>query len=797
MQRAERGREKREHLIALRLGLLGSAVIFFELALVAWGQGRAFAYPLNGALSAGLWIIAVCCGLLSLVRSPPWRAAWLILAGAVLIGVYITISASPAAPPTTYQRTDNEMIGRYAVEALKRGYNPYSLIYTDLTRVFLDRGETLTPFLDGAFQNRVTYPALPTLTLWLADRLGTTGRTINLIAYCGLLLLLFVRAPAAWRPLVLFPLLLMHLFPSLAISGVQDVVWSALLVGVLAAWKRPGLRAILFGLACSYRQQPWLIAPFLAILIGYEHVGWRARIRAIGEFSGISAGLFIAINGPFALNDFQGWRLGVLEPTYAPFNDYSQGLSMLSALGVWPMPRAGYAVLQVTVYGLGLLLLLLHPNRLRRAIWLIPMLVFWVYYRALVNYWVFWLPPFLFVSVRETFRLHRPHVRSRWPVTTLCSAGAALVAAIALAWLLTQNAALSAEVIYPLRSGIGGAIVTQLQVRVTNTSSRAVRPRFAVQNQPGIQPLPWITQAGSELLPPGASDTYQITSGALSNRAIAVNSDAQIVITDGNLDPSVRASIRIETGSDNPDLIRNAAFQVWSDRADTPDQWALNTPAGATVRLSLAPINGRDALIIRTLRAATDGTTTEPVQLTQVVSYDVPFTVWGYLPSLPDDPTSAYGIAIDDGFQCFRLLFVSGPQFRPAAPCITVAVPIALRTWTPMTVNLPDLYRHYGKRSPPISVRQTARIPYLVRQVRLSLLAGAGREEQTWAFGEISQKQRSASSGQHIMDLIDEPAAYYQSIAYTNFALGNVDLGMRAYIRAIIEAALSWMKRGL
>jgi uncharacterized membrane protein len=39
---------------------------------------------------------------------------------------------------------------------------------------------------------------------------------------------------------------------------------------MVLVWQRPTLRAVLFGLACAYRQQPWLVAPFLLICIWNE-----------------------------------------------------------------------------------------------------------------------------------------------------------------------------------------------------------------------------------------------------------------------------------------------------------------------------------------------------------------------------------------------------------------------------------------------------------------------------------------------------------------------------------------------
>ena len=36
-----------------------------------------------------------------------------------------------------------------------------------------------------------------------------------------------------------------------------------------------------------------------------------------------------------------------------------------------------------------------HPKVVGNALWIFPAIVFWLYYRSLYSYWIYWIPPML------------------------------------------------------------------------------------------------------------------------------------------------------------------------------------------------------------------------------------------------------------------------------------------------------------------------------------------------------------------------------------------------------------------
>src|SRR5262249_25603163 len=157
--------------IALRIGLLAAGLVFFNVAASLWSTGQIVIYPINLGLSIVVWVAGAGTTVLAFVRPLDRRWSWLILASALTLTFQAAYLGYQNYNPYNTFRPDNEMIAKYAVEALKHGQDPYSWNFGDLTRVYWNAGTLLTPFLDGSDQNRVTYPALPTLLLWGFDAL--------------------------------------------------------------------------------------------------------------------------------------------------------------------------------------------------------------------------------------------------------------------------------------------------------------------------------------------------------------------------------------------------------------------------------------------------------------------------------------------------------------------------------------------------------------------------------------------------------------------------------------------------
>jgi uncharacterized membrane protein len=376
-------------------------VVLFATAYNLWIYGKASLYPVSLVLSFVVWILGAVLAIVALCRPLVRHHTWLILVGLVLSFLAAVYIHSCNAHPLITPRTDNLMIGEFAVQVLRRGINPYEWDFSDFRRVYHDL-LNFTGFLDGSIQRRLTYPALPTLLLSGLDlvELGSI-KLVSIAAHCAVLVLLFLGSPPTYRPVILLPLFLLREFISLPLAGLQDVFWCALLLGMIIVWDRPIWRAVLLGLACSYRQQPWLIAPFLFLHLWQEGGTTHQRVLRVGDFVVISGSVFLLLNLPFMVWDPVAWLQGAFEPTFATFNVWSQGIGALTQFGMVPWTRAFYTLAQISFYACCLVIYWRHPRAIGHAIWIVPALFFWLYYRALTNYWLYWIPPLLLVVVRS------------------------------------------------------------------------------------------------------------------------------------------------------------------------------------------------------------------------------------------------------------------------------------------------------------------------------------------------------------------------------------------------------------
>ena len=788
--------------ICLRIGLISTTLVLFGFASDIWTAGEAFREPFSLLLSFLVWLGGLATLILAILRNIPRRVSWLILVSLILVVLGYAYLNGETHTSLTTNHTDNEMIAQFAVEALQNGENPFTLNFTDILRVYRDQGINYTPFLDGAFQHRVTYPALPTLLYtavdWLGFDLGQGAvRATSLIALIALLILLFLGAPEPLRPIVLLPLFILRDFVFAPLSGVQDVIWSVLLVGMVYAWRRPALRAVLYGLACSFRQQPWFVAPFLLIYMWYHEPGTpRERLRRIGFFVLVSAGAFALINLPFLVWDPGAWLNGALEPSYAPFNYLSRGLGILSEYGIVPFPRELYTVTQVSALAILLVLYWFYAPVLGQAFWIFPGLFFWFYYRGLPSYWAHWIPVLLAAvaggaarAFSSSLRVPRAAHRPRHAIPVILVAGILLANLGWAATLLAREPLVTVSYIPPIEtyhSGLGN----RLRVTVHNRSEGVLTPRFAVRPDYGQQTLPWHIISGPEQLRPGQWAEYLIDAKTAPSRGFKIARGAQLAVTDAGGDYSLHALLDIppQTNYDDPDQIANPDYVYWPQDGPAPLEWALLLPPGNAASLSLQPVEGHTALV---LEAAADPTlqALPVVRVQQMVPFPDRFDLWVYPASAATDPaTHLYGLEIDDGDHRLWVLFGDsdheGVLDSENHRYLYQRAP--LNTWSKQTIDLRELYEQLGWRQPLQSSRLARGIRYDVPQVRLSLIAGDPSSAPTrWLFGPIEQEVGAKHPDARVDEALDHPDRYYVSIGDKFRSQRNYDLARNAYTKAL------------
>lgn len=778
---------------ALRIGIISTSLILFTIGAdwVHWGTLR---NPLTLGLSFVAWAVGILLLITASTTHMSSRLNWAILVSLVATQLgYAYIAWLNYTPQSAYH-TDNEMIAQFAVQALKRGQNPYELNFTDMLRVFRDRGTNYTPFLDGAAQNRLTYPAFPTELLLGFDLIGiSSGRVVILVFHIALLILLFVGAPEILRPLVLLPMFILKDFIFLTYNGVQDIVWSALLVAVIIAWKRPVVRAVLFGLACSYRQQPWIVAPFLLIYMWKEESGSSGeRFHRIVQFVAVSLGVFLLTNLPFIIWDPTAWILGAFEPAYASFNVYSSGLSVLTQFGIAELPREFYTLLQISSLLILLVAFWRHSRSVGQAFWIFPALFFWFYYRGQSNYWIYWIPPLLFALVNRQWQMPDASTggfprSTRWIKTSLVVGTVVAFDLIVACFLLQRPSPLEASLQLPLETThFGASQVDSIRVTVRNKGNAIVAPRFSVQPDRGVQPLPWNINSGPDELPPGAIGHYVISADT-PVKAIPLSRGGQLVVTDAHGDYANRSVITVPADStlENPDLITNPAFLAWSSDGNHPVDWIPQVSPGDTYRAAMLPDSGLPVMVIRLDNHAPGGNLAS-VALDQVVTFPSVFSIWVYPTRSSTDPLrDAYGLLIEDGKHTLRILFAHTDGAGHLADGSTyVYVNSPLNTWTKQTINLLNLYDRFGWLPPSFTPRVGGGIEFSARQVHFSLLL-ASRSSSLGVFGSIEQDAKTFGPQALIGDALSHPDIYYANRGDEYRRQRNFDLAQSSYLRAL------------
>ena len=287
--------------IIFRLGLATAGGLFLYVA----ASLASTVTPASAIPNVPIFVILGALGLFALVSAGVYRPSphlrWLILAAyiaQVLVQALIWIQATSASDPHV---VDSGLYTDFAASLARHGMNPYTWDYGGVLDLHPYQQKSSTPLLNAASESLYPYPALPFLLVAPVQALGLPGIfSLSLLGNLCLLFLIFAAAPRNWQPVVLLPTLAGFDYNFLTTSGNLDVLWILALVGMISAWRRPTLRAVLYGLAVSVKQGPALLAPFLLIRVWKE--GEHAPSR-LARFLSISLATFLLSNGPFMLWD--------------------------------------------------------------------------------------------------------------------------------------------------------------------------------------------------------------------------------------------------------------------------------------------------------------------------------------------------------------------------------------------------------------------------------------------------------------------------------------------------------------
>ncbi|MEO8397554.1 MAG: hypothetical protein ABI700_31440, partial [Chloroflexota bacterium] len=494
----------------LRLGLLASAALCWYSASRLWEAGNSviergsLAFALIGYFLAALMLF------MAVIRSIPRWARLLIPLTLILMWASLlqinTVNRDQAGRAFT---TDVHLFSDYAATLVRHGENPYTYDMLDAYRVYRTSELYSTPLINGDIVGGVSYPSLAFLIYVPFQALGIDTTLIYPLMLLATLLLIYWLAPPALRPLAVLPFLVNPNYALYSLGGVNDIGWALLLCLMIAAWKRMGWRAVIFGLACAFKQQPWFLAPFLLIRLWYEADGQpvRARLWTLAKFGLIAAGVFLALNVPYIVANFNAWLGGILRPLTQDMIILGQGYSSLSLFGVVFLPDWVFSLL---TYGLLISLLALYARYYRHwpdTLWIFPAIMLWFGRRSLSSYWYYYLFPLaaaLLIQIRHN--LPAPVVEAeaeKLPASRLW------LVPVVIGALASIGAFAFAAIPNPIQISLVGPVLyggtdTRLTVRVENKSSQPLTPRFSVESW-GEQPAFWDVLAGASVLQAGES----------------------------------------------------------------------------------------------------------------------------------------------------------------------------------------------------------------------------------------------------------------------------------------------------
>lgn len=549
-----------------RLGLLGTGSLLVGICSDVWSRVGPNS-PGEGLFLLAIWVCLLGgLGLMgaALISSRPTRLNPLLLA-LVVFAQWSLFSAYAVTETNFNSPSDTVTVSLHAAILNSLGENPYGYPMTDVFSAYEATGISMTPHLDGAQVEYLPYPPLHFLSLRPFVPWGLEGaRFFYTLCHTALLVLLFAFAPARYRGVVLIPLILNPEFIHYPFYWSSDSVWTLMLALMLWNWKRPYVRGVLLGLACAYKQTPWLFAPFLAArILKEEERPWKA----VGVFFGTSFGTFLVFNLPYALDNFGAWFQGTFDPMLSPYISLGRGFSMLTQTGLLSFGKPYYGVITLLMFVCAFWFYLHNFRWVRPLLWWFPALVLFFSYRSLQHYFIYSVPFLVMELSRHDFdkSVERP---KHWYLP-LATAAAGFLIATAVYWPAASQVDLKVVQVAP-----NDAEISRAEVVLTNNSQQEFRPNFYARNN--WRTYPWFVIDGPLILKAGETARYRIGTD-LNYRIISGHSGGQILVGDGEGDLGYRAiadlprwdSMRYPRGFDSPpSILWGKAGNVWYENRE-------------------------------------------------------------------------------------------------------------------------------------------------------------------------------------------------------------------------------------
>lgn len=793
-----RGSAKERQLdrLLVRFGLVVSGALCWRAATLLWHAGMtptsgpATALMLGGYLLGFIMLAAAAVG----ARSRRVRhlvPAALVWVAAVWVLVHLFNQRAGGHPSTT----DALIYSDYAARLLLEGHNPYASDLSAAYRLHRLPMFFVTSLVDGDFTGRAAYPALSFLPFVPLLAAGIPTEWLYPACLGVSLVLVYCWSPRRYQPVVLLPLFVDQSLFLYSLGGVTDAVWVLLLVIVIRYWDRPVIRAVVFGLACAYKHQPWVLAPYLLIRIGHEATGGRRdRVRAAAKFAGASAAVFLGVNFPFLVWDPLAWLTGVTEPMRAAMVTYGQGLSTLSMIGVAPVPKSVFTAFRLTIWAVTLVVYYRQLPRIGALVWLLPAFVLWFGHRSLTSYWYFNLVPFVFALALQ----HRGERVASVPASRhwrwdLAAVTATLVGMAATTGVFAaRNPSLNIRTVGPI--GTTGAEASTMTVEVHNTGDRPARPRFTVQSR-GTQPFYWTVQSGPRApLAPGNRARYRIERTAAFAGFDLLRGGRLTVVDADDGDRTATTVLPHDEAYVHPDRIPNGSFRFWEGGAPTFWGFVDECGSGATLALVEPATEGAPATALRMVLAPSAGQRCAYLD-TYLFVPDRTVRLWVKRPSrtgTPEDGLPRYGLRLVLGDGVLWILFgtdeASG-QLGPKERYLVLPAPTDV--WHLQQLELPHLLARAGLDAgawrTPVARFDHLDVPSVAANLQLVVRFGPGDGPVEAVFGPIHTSNDDVLD-QRFRDDLEHPQEHLFWRAELDLAMWNYDKAMERARRGLATA---------
>jgi len=298
----------------------------------------------------------------------------------------------------------------YGVEVAAAGENPFAASMAPAAEL-PGHPDQWTLRTDGS---RVVSWSYPAGSLWIyGAQFVTIGRGpigIRLTSLLGVVALSvgMVRwLPALYAPLSPISLLAAQNEWAAAVGGLNDMWWVLPTAGALVLWagERRTLAAAALGVACAIKQQPWMIALFLAIWVWCERDGFKDFVSTGGRYAAVGVATFGVLQLPWLAMNPSAWMRSVLVPIAgdaAPLVSHGVGIAAVNSAAGQVITRGQFELLiPVAVIGTAMVYWYWF-DQLRWGAWLAtPAILFWAP-RSLPSYFHWTVP----LAVLALFAAH-------------------------------------------------------------------------------------------------------------------------------------------------------------------------------------------------------------------------------------------------------------------------------------------------------------------------------------------------------------------------------------------------------